>query len=253
MSGNSVIQVISPGAGNVDMIYHPGERLKYTAISGAYSTIVTDIPKSDTTITFYFVGCTDGDNNNYPAVKIGNQIWMAENLRTTRFNNSVAIQHESDNLFWNSLTTPGYCWYNNNETPNKTIYGALYNWYAVNNGNLCPVDWHVPTNEEWTALTNYLGDKGVAGGKLKSTDSTIWVSPNVGATNQTGFTALPGGSRSSGGAFEGTMKENGYWWSATENETTTAWSRMMNYACNCVQTFDYNKSYGFSVRCIKDE
>jgi len=234
------------------MAYNSGERLKYTGISGIYRTIVTDIPSADTTITFNFYACTDGDNNNYPVVKIGQQVWIAENLKTTKFNNGQSIPLVQDNQDWCILTTPAFCWYNNDENSHKATYGALYNWYAVNNKNLCPVDWHVPTDAEWTALTNFLGDNSVAGGQLKETGTGHWIPPNVGATNLTGFTALPGGSRVSGGAYSNDMKENGYWWSATESDSTNAWSRSMNFACNCVPIADYIKKFGFSVRCLKD-
>ncbi|MCB9001260.1 MAG: fibrobacter succinogenes major paralogous domain-containing protein [Bacteroidales bacterium] len=159
---------------------------------------------------------TDIDGNTYITVTIGNQVWMAENLKTTHYNDGTAIPNVTDGNEWAALTTGAYCWYSN-ATAYKDTYGALYNWYAVNTGKLAPTGWHVATDAEWTTLTTYLGGESVAGGKLKETDTTHWASPNTGATNETGFTALPGGYRGRGGAFGG-IGGYGYWWSATEFE-----------------------------------
>ncbi len=149
------------------MFYKDGDRLLYKGISGIYSTIITDVPTGNKTITFGFVACTDKNNNNYTVVKIGNQTWMAENLKTTRFNDGTPIPLVSDNTTWSTLSTPGYCWYNNDSVNFKDFGGALYNWYAVNTAKLAPPGWHVPTDAEWTTLTNYVGGLDVAGGKLK--------------------------------------------------------------------------------------
>jgi uncharacterized protein (TIGR02145 family) len=138
---------------------------------------------------------TDADGNYYNIVTIGTQTWMAENLETTKYNDGNNIPNISDNVAWSNLTTPGYCWYNNDDSTYKNLYGALYNWYTVNRGKLCPIGWHVPTDAEWTTLTTYLGGESVAGGRLKETGTMHWVSPNVGAINETGFTALPGSCR----------------------------------------------------------
>ena len=143
----------------VDMEYTTGDRLKFTGISGNYSTVLTDIPTQDKTITFNFIACTDGDNNNYPVVKIGNQIWMAENLKTTKYNDNTKYPLNTDNTEWSALTTPAYCWYNNDEASNKDTYGALYNLYTVssmstNGKNVCPTGWHVATDNDWSILIN---------------------------------------------------------------------------------------------------
>ncbi len=142
----------------------------------------------------------DIEGNEYKTIQIGNQTWMAENLRTTKYNDGSSIPVVNDNISWLNLTTAAYCWYDN-DISRKDIYGALYNWHTVTSGNLCPAGWHVPKNEEWTVLTAYLGGESVAGGKLKETGTAHW-NPNSDATNESGFTALPGGMRGNGGAFK---------------------------------------------------
>ena len=192
---------------------------------------------------------TDIDANTYPVVVIGNQIWMAENLKTTKYNNGTTISLVTDNTAWNNLTTAAYCWYNNDETTYKNTYGALYNWYTVNTGNLCPTGWHVPTDTEWTTLTDYLGGLSVAGGKLKETGTTHWTTPNTGATNETGFTALPSGYRF--GSFR-SIGVSSYWWSATEYDATNARYRGLAYNASEVNSLNYIKELGYSVRCLRD-
>jgi uncharacterized protein (TIGR02145 family) len=149
------------------------------------------------------------------------------------------------------MKTPGYCWYNNDEVANKAIYGALYNWFAVNTGKLCPTGWHVPTNEEWTTLINYLGGLETSGGKLKEFGVTHWNSPNIGATNESGFSSLPGGYRNLSGIFY-FLGNYGYWWSSTEVESNYAWYRSLNYNTNKAYSNNLSKMGGFSVRCIRN-
>ncbi|MGB5436158.1 MAG: fibrobacter succinogenes major paralogous domain-containing protein [Maribacter sp.] len=196
---------------------------------------------------------TDFDGNRYKTVQIGDQLWMAENLKTTKYNDGKAIPWVTDNEIWNNLNTPAYCWYNNDETTYKNTYGALYNWYAVNTDKLCPMGWHVPTNNEWSTLIDYLGDVRNAGGKLKETGTIHWNSPNTGADNETGFTALPGGSRDDGGTFYG-MGDIGLWWSSTEFETNElgAWGSDVDFGTSGVYIYGNGKYRGRSVRCIKD-
>jgi uncharacterized protein (TIGR02145 family) len=191
------------------------------------------------------------DNRRYKTVRIGNQVWMAENLKTTKYNNGSPIPAVTNVKDWSRLTTPGYCWYDNNQTNYGNIYGTLYNWYTVNTGKLCPKGWHVPTDTEWTTLTEYLGGASVAGGKLKEIETTHWTSPNTGATNETGFTALPGSGRRFNGKFF-FFGINGYWWSATEDNTTSAWFQNMNFNDSLVFRNGISKKYGFSVRCLRD-
>ncbi len=242
----------------IQMQYAAGDRLKFTGISGNYSTIVTDIPTESKTIAFDFIDCTDGDNNNYPVVKIGTQVWMAENLKTTKYNDGTAIPLVTDDTAWMGLSTPAYCWNNNDEAAYMDTYGALYNWYVVSttiNGgkNICPSGWHVPVDDEWTILTDYLGGDSVAGGKLKETGITHWISPNTGATNETGFTALPGGFRSyyTGGFNNDTYF--GLWWSSSENAASDAWGRDSRYNGGGVLRSLYSKLNGLSVRCVRDD
>ena len=193
---------------------------------------------------------TDYDGNVYDTVHIGTQIWLKQNLKTTHYKNGAAITYPgTDNTAWQNNTTGAYAWYNNDEATYKNTYGALYNWYAVNTGNLCPTGWHVPTDAEWTTLTTYLGGESIAGGKLKAT--TLWNSPNTGATNSSGFTALPGGYRGGNGTYGG-IGDNGYWWSSTEDYTTYAWGRSMNCNNGYVNSYSYYKYLGFSVRCLRD-
>jgi uncharacterized protein (TIGR02145 family) len=194
---------------------------------------------------------TDIDGNNYNVIVIGIQAWMKENLKTTRYNDGNAITNVTDNAAWAALTTHGYCWYNNNASTYKANYGALYNWYTVNTGKLCPTGWHVPSDAEWTTLTTYLNGESVAGGKLKETDTPHWTSPNTGATNETGFTALPGGNRYTIGPFIN-IGLYGVWWSSTEYSTTFAYYRQVAFNNSSVGRVYTTKTDGFSVRCVLD-
>src|ERR1035437_682216 len=141
---------------------------------------------------------TDQDGNVYKTITIGTQTWMAENLRTIKYRDGTPIPNVTDNTTWTNLTTDAYCNYNNTTSADTiAIYGRLYNWYAATNShNIAPIGWHVPTEAEWTTLIYYLGGYSVAGGKMKETGTTHWKTPNTGATNESGFTALPSGVRS---------------------------------------------------------
>jgi len=194
---------------------------------------------------------TDIDGNVYQVIKIGTQNWMKENLKTTRYNDGTAIPLVSDPTEWGTIATPGYCWYNNDQSTYGKTYGALYNWYAVNTGKLAPAGWHVPTDDDWTKLTNYLGGDSIAGGKLKSADTLYWISPNTGATNESGFTALPAGDRSENGAFA-SVGTYGSWWCSTENAPGNAWYRDMYYKGGHVGRYINYERSGFSIRLIKN-
>jgi len=194
---------------------------------------------------------TDQDGNVYKTVTIGTQTWMAENLRTTKYNDGTAVSNATTE--WASLTTGAYCNYNNT-TDIDTIatYGRLYNWYAVNTSKLAPRGWHVPSDAEWSTLTYYLGGESVAGDKLKETGATHWIRPHTGVTNETGFTALPGGYRLfSNGAYL-YIGEVGNWWSSTESSTSNAWMRYVEKTSGDVVSLRFVKEFGFSVRCVKD-
>ena len=192
----------------------------------------------------------DLDGNIYKTVQIGNQTWMAENLKTTKYNDGTAIPLVIDNAAWLGLTIPAYCWYEN-DTTNKNSYGALYNGYAINTGKLCPTGWHVSSDQEWSSLVAYLGGENVAGSKLKETGTTHWTKPNSEATNESGFTALPGGSRYTNGFFF-TIKNLGYWWSSIESKSLNGWYRSMYNRNSAVSRNFYDLTNGFSVRCVKD-
>ncbi len=194
---------------------------------------------------------TDADGNVYNTVTIGTQVWMASNLKVTKFNDYSAIPLVTDNTEWINLLTSGYCWYNNDETTYKDSYGGLYNFYSVNTGKLCPSGWHVPTDAEWSTLTNYLGGGSIAGGKLKEAGYTHWVSPNTGATDEYGFSALPGGYRRFDAEY---LFINYYstWWSSSAYNSSSAWDRAMFYDTATVLRGTNSFTNGFSVRCIKD-
>jgi uncharacterized protein (TIGR02145 family) len=248
---SSITDDIKGSLAIIDMAYTAGDRLKLTGVSGIYSTVITDVPVSDKTVTFNFITCTDGDNNNYQVVVIGTQIWMAENLKTTKYKDSTPVPLVEDAASWAVLNAPGYCWYNNDAAANKSVYGALYHWLTINTGNLCPSGWHIPSDVEWTTLTNFLGGEAVSAGKLKETGTTHWQGPNTGATNEFGFTALPGGNRGIDGTFSN-IGSNGYWDSATEYNSSNRYGRAMNYNTLDLVRGPYGKRRGLSVRCLKD-
>ncbi len=235
----------------VNMPYNNGDRLLFRGVSGNYANIITDIPTSSKTITFNFIACTDADNNNYATVQIDTQIWMAENLKTTKYNNGTPIPNVTDDTAWSNLYTPAYCWYDNNQSTYGVIYGALYNWYTVNTSNLCPTGWHVPTDAEWTTLTDYLGGNYIAGGKLKETGALHWLNPNTGASNLSGFTALPGGNCAPSGSFFG-IGGSSYWWSATEYNANNALRRGVHYSYSYAYRDYSGEQSGLYVRCVKD-
>lgn len=208
-------------------------------------------------VSFKTVGATvtDIDGNVYHAITIGTQVWMAENLKTTRYRSGESISNVTDSLAWSKATFGAWCNYNN-DPANGTTYGRLYNWAAISDvRNITPAGWHIATQAEWTTLITYLGGESVAAGKLKETGFVHWKSsPTGGATNGSGFTALPGGVRDPSGAF-GSIGENGYWWSTTVNSTTTpstVWFWYMSFD-NSNAHKDYESTlYGRSVRCVKD-
>lgn len=204
-------------------------------------------------------GVKDIDNNRYEIETIGSQTWMAENLKTTRYNDGLAIPLiADDDTAWGTASTnkaSAYTWYGN-DASNLITYGALYNWYAIDmssNGskNVCPTGWHVPTDVEWTTLTNYLRGQNVAGGKMKEAGLAHWISPNEEATNESGFAGLPGGSRNTDGLFL-YIGNFGYWWSSTENNALDAWFRFLYHINDNVYRNVNNKGFGFSVRCLRD-
>lgn len=208
----------------------------------------------------------DIDGNVYKTIKIGTQVWMAENLKTTHYNDGTAIPEIKSQGGWEALTTPAYIWYDKDSTMNAKLYGAIYNYYAVadtNNLNVCPLGWDVPSDAEWTVLTDFLEENGYGyegGGDDigKSMAATfMWKNSvgagnngnDIGSNNSSGFAGLPGGSRDSGFVLIG---EDGYWWSSTINTTQSAWSRVLEYNHDDVFRAAYVKRLGLSVRCLRD-
>ena len=195
---------------------------------------------------------TDADGNVYHPVTIGTQVWLVENLKTTHYRNGDPISNVTDDTEWSNLTTGAYCSYNNQDSL-AAIYGQLYNWYAVTDSRkLTPSGWHVPTDAEWTTLENYLGGINIAGGKLKESGTTHWGSPNTGATNESGFCALPGGQRVTPWYTTG-IGGAAFFWTSTETSTESAyWRYLASDKASIDNKGNYYKVAGFSVRCLKD-
>jgi uncharacterized protein (TIGR02145 family) len=217
-----------------------GNQVSFTTTSGG-SGIVSN-PGPGVTFNGY----------TYSTIILGNgQEWMAENLRTTSYANGDPIPNVSNGTQWQNLTTGAWVHYNN-DSQYENPYGKLYNWYTVSDArNICPAGWHVPTDVEWTFLSDYLGGEIVAGSKMKSTGTQYWQSPNTDATNESGFSGLPGGGRRVSGAFDW-ISNNGIWWSSTEYNTDYAWLRDLGYSGGGVGRYDDDKTYGYSVRCLKN-
>jgi uncharacterized protein (TIGR02145 family) len=195
---------------------------------------------------------TDKDGNVYKTVTIGTQVWMAENLKTTKYVNGDLIGTTPvPTTSISAESTPKYQWPSSGNENDVATYGRLYTWYAVTDTrNICPDGWHVPVNVEFTTLMTYLGGDTIAGSKLKETGTTHWAEPNTGATNSTGFTALPGGYR----GYEGTYNftgYTGYFWSTTEYDANNGWFRGLYYNGSYDHNLTNNKMAGFAVRCIK--
>jgi uncharacterized protein (TIGR02145 family) len=206
---------------------------------------------------------TDIDGNIYDTIAIGTQVWMKQNLKVSKYRNGDPIPTNLSNSAWSGTTSGAYAIYNN-AVLNDSIYGKLYNWYAVADPRgLCPTGWHVPSDAEWQTLEtslgmpaselNNTGGRGSAqnvGGKMKAV-SSLWLAPNTGATNSSGFTGLPGGYRASDGTFN-SIGNYGFWWSSTQNSTSFAWNRYLYHFGALVGRGNPTESYGFSVRCVRD-
>ena len=215
---------------------------------------VEDVSQNPT--SGYGSNITDKEGNSYKTVYIGTQQWMAENLKVSKYSDGTTIPNITGDTEWSSLTTGAFSYYNN-VAANNAKYGKLYNWYAVSkttngNKNLCPAGWHVPTDAEWTVLTDYLGEELVAGGKMKEVGTTSWISPNTEATNTSLFTGLPGGYRTKEGFYKPIIGAVGIWWSSTESYTGTAWNRILYYDDGGVKRNYSDRENGLSVRCLRD-
>jgi uncharacterized protein (TIGR02145 family) len=253
---------------------------------GTYTSIISDLPGNSqyyvrafvvkNSITYYgsevslvtlgdYGSVTDIDGNTYNTITIGTQVWTVENLRTTKYRDGTPIPNVADNAAWAGLTTGAYCNYNN-DTANAAIYGRLYNWSAATDThNIAPAGFHLPSQAEWDVLRNYLGGLNVAGSKVKEAGLAHWFSPNTGADNSSGFTALPGGARyynySTGGSFFSHLGYNGVWWTSTTSGSNpdnamfieTNYDDILMYRSSFLGGFGYyDKRTGYSIRLIKD-
>ncbi len=253
----------------VYMAYSSGDILKFTGTSGNYSYTKIDIPTQDKTIVFNFLNSTDGDDNNYPMVEVGTQIWLSENLKTTRYLNGDIIGTTTPStLDISDEITPKYQWACGDSETNVSEYGRLYTWYAItDNRKVCPAGWHVPSYDEWTILTDYLTNYGFGyGGSgddiAKSMAATSnWTEFSDAGTigndqarnNSSGFSALPSGDRYFGGIFTDKIGDSSYWWSSSEYSDSNAWYWITCNSCRYVYRFyESKKSNGGSVRCIRD-
>lgn len=209
----------------------------------------------------FFTGCsksdsppapvTDTEGNTYKTVRIGEQTWMAENLRTAKFSDGIAIPEISEPSAWSVLDSPGFCWYNNDGDSKRETYGALYNFYAVATARLCPDGWHVPSVDDWQKLRDFLGDTLFSGGSLKEAGTLHWKAPNTGADNNTGFNAYPAGIRYFEGTFSSLYSFTSFW-SSTEYDSAKGWYLCLHYSDAYLLINKISKRDGFSIRCIKD-
>ncbi len=193
----------------------------------------------------------DIDGNVYPVITIGKQAWMAENLKTTKYNDGSPIPLITEDKAWKALKTPGYCWFDNN-IENKDVYGALYNWYTVDTKKLCPRGWHVPSASEWRIMISFLGDINTAGDKLKESGSAHWKNSLSIVTNDFEFTALPGGFRLYTGGFPDYWNSYAVWWSSTMCDEIQSWNWGLYFSSSRVFRGCDTKQAGLSVRCIED-
>ncbi|MCD4736637.1 MAG: fibrobacter succinogenes major paralogous domain-containing protein, partial [Bacteroidales bacterium] len=192
---------------------------------------------------------TDIDGNIYNTVLIGSQCWMAENLTTSRYNNGTLIPKVEDGISWANLTTAAYCWVDNDSATYETPYGKLYNWFVTGTGNICPSGWHISTDNEYSTLISFLG--GSPGGKMKEAGTAHWNPPNSGATNESGFTGLPG-YRGGDGLFNPLPGKHGILWTATESDADNAWMRRLDSYDASVNHYAGTKKCGGYFRCVKD-
>jgi uncharacterized protein (TIGR02145 family) len=228
----------------------------------SYNT-VGNSPTYSNEVTITTPAVIDIDGNTYQSVTNCGLTFTKQNLNVSKYSDGTPIPQVQDPTQWQNLTTGAWCYYNNNPA-NGAVYGKLYNWYAVAGiydaasaanpalrKKLAPIGWHIPTDAEWTQLTDCLGGEAVAGGKMKSTGTSLWQSPNTAATNESGFTGLPAGYSDNGGTFI-LIGYSGRWWSSSEYSTTSAWLRYLNYNNSNANRFGLNRNYGHSVRCVRD-
>ena len=245
--GNSAV-----GQNDTMYVVQNGVVTSKTAISDIDSVIFYNPIPIDTATNSTI---TDADGNVYTSVTIGTQEWLVENLRTTKYSDGTAIPNVTGNTEWANDTLGAWCHYDNDSSQYEATYGKLYNWYAASDSrNVCPTGWHVPTDSEWTVLTDYLaanGHNGAEGTALKATSGwNDYFGQSGNGTDDYGFSGLPGGDRYSNGDFA-SIGSGGYWWSSSRASTYYAWFRSLSVSYSFV-TVGYDKKDGYSVRCLRD-
>ncbi len=253
-AGNEKMQNINiqkSKSSDVPFTYNTGDIFLFKGVSGNYSCVVAEKIAGNKNINFNFVECKDADGNYYTTVTLGTQVWMAENLKTTKYRNGVSITNLTDNDAWMKTTAGAWCNYNN-DAANGTKYGHIYNFHALADSRIiAPPGWHVPTRIEWQTLIVLLGNWAEAGGKLKESGALNWKSPNVGATNLSGFTALPGGYRYRNGVYT-FINEYAYWWAFSKFDTDNFDAFFVSYEYNMIFPDNETAITGLYVRCVKD-
>lgn len=249
--------VLDEGTGQILSVeFTPNETESYNK---ATSTVTINVVYNGTSNAVFNSSLTYGsmndvDGNSYKTILIGGQVWMAENLRTTKYRNGDNIPNITSNSEWVALSSGAYSNYENEtDLDELATNGSLYNWFAVSDSrNLAPEGWHVATTEEWAAMADYLGGSPISGGKSKEAGNTHWTNPNTGATNSSGFTALPSGRReyTDGGFINSGF--NGFWWTSSAYNPDYSWYYQLNYDSENIIAANFHKQYGFSVRCVKD-
>ncbi|MEI7828819.1 MAG: fibrobacter succinogenes major paralogous domain-containing protein [Prolixibacteraceae bacterium] len=220
-------------------------------LAGITLLVISSCNKTTSTSPFQYGSVSDFEGNAYNTIQIGSQTWMAENLRSVKLSDGSSIAKVTDQTTWSNLTTPAYCFYDNDSVSAKYNFGALYNWYVVDTKKLCPTGWHVPNIDDWIALSTLLGVDSLAGGTLKEAGTSKWATPNLYGTNEYGFNAIPSGYRFYNGSFQN-VGYSGNYWSATEYTPSKAWYLYLTYSNGKLSKNSYDKTYGFSVRCIKN-
>jgi uncharacterized protein (TIGR02145 family) len=249
----------------INMQFNEGDTLKLTGISGNYRTVSMLFPHQSQMVTFNFVSCSDADSNHYAVVQAGSQLWMQENLKTTRYRDGSNIPNVPDSATWGNLTTGAYCDYHNLPAEGE-YYGHLYNYYAVaDSRNMCPIGWHVPSHSEWNIMEKFLdnsvdtlalgGTGTVIGRILKEGCDTRWeYLDSTYGLNSAGFTALCANYRTASGSWSQAPDDNhdDCFWTATSYNTNSAWFRSLRWCYSDIYTLFPMKKAGYSVRCIKD-
>jgi uncharacterized protein (TIGR02145 family) len=255
VSDDAVWLSVNPASGSSNGTVTVTATTANTSTDPRYATVTvsgTGVGAKTVTVTQEGSAVTDIDGNVYATVQIGNQVWMAENLRVTHYRNGDSIPNTISISDWSGLTTGSYCEYNNNGD-NVLTYGRLYNWHVVSNWRgIAPEGWHVPSLEEWRVLINQLGGESLAGTKMKEEGTLHWRDPNDG-TNESKFLALPAGYRTDTGIYQG-INEAADFWTITENINNVYFVYFidLNFSNPEANANSFSKKYGFSIRCIKD-